>query len=161
MTGITIEVLDESVIAALTRLRARAQDMLPAMEEIGAAVRTHIDINFRTESDPHGKPWEPLSAVTTDRRRGPSAQILRDTGILANSITYQANKESVEIGTNVIYAGTQQFGAKKGQYGRTKRGAPIPWGDIPPRPFMPLGKLPEDLSDDIIDIVERHIAKAL
>lgn len=160
MTGITVEVLDESVIAALKRLRARAQDMLPAMEEIGAAVRTHIDLNFRAESDPHGKPWEPLSAVTT-RRRGSSAKILRDDVILANSITYQANKESVEIGTSVIYSGTHQFGAKKGQYGRTKRGAPIPWGDIPARPFMPSSKLPDDLSDEIIDIVERHIAKAL
>ena len=31
-----------------------------------------------------------------------------------------------------------QFGMPKGYAGRTQRGAPIPWGDIPPRPFLGL-----------------------
>ncbi|MGB0955835.1 MAG: phage virion morphogenesis protein [Panacagrimonas sp.] len=30
----------------------------------------------------------------------------------------------------------QQFGARKGAFGTTRRGAPIPWGDIPARPFL-------------------------
>jgi phage gpG-like protein len=46
----------------------------------------------------------------------------------------------VSIGTNVIYAPTHQFGARQGQYGRyaTRRrtSIPIPWGDVPARPFL-------------------------
>ena len=32
--------------------------------------------------------------------------------------------------------GAHQFGAKHRAYGKTKRGAPISWGDIPTRPFL-------------------------
>lgn len=38
----------------------------------------------------------------------------------------------------MIYAGSQQFGAAKGSFGNTKRGSPIPWGDIPAREFLGL-----------------------
>jgi hypothetical protein len=30
------------------------------------------------------------------------------------------------------------FGAKQGAFGRTSRGGPIPWGDIPARPLLPI-----------------------
>ena len=88
--------------------------------------------------DPDGLPWKELSAVTLSRRRkaGSGAQILRDTGRLASGITYKVVGGSVELGTNVVYAGTHQYGAKKGGYGRTRKGGPIPWGDIPARPFF-------------------------
>jgi phage gpG-like protein len=34
------------------------------------------------------------------------------------------------------YAAVQQFGAVAGALGRNKRGSPIPWGNIPARPFL-------------------------
>jgi len=52
----------------------------------------------------------------------------------------------------------QQFGAKKGQFGKTRRGAPIPWGNIPARPF--LGVSVSDRSD-ILAILAEHLRKAI
>jgi phage gpG-like protein len=36
----------------------------------------------------------------------------------------------------MVYAAAQQFGMKKGYAGRNSKGRPIPWGDIPARPFL-------------------------
>ena len=43
---------------------------------------------------------------------------------------------SREVGSTRIYAGAHQFGARRGACGTNKKGAPIPWGDIPARPFL-------------------------
>lgn len=48
-------------------------------------------------------------------------------------------------------------GARKGQFGRTSRGAPIPWGNIPARDFLGVS------ADDrvgIVDVLRRHIRGA-
>jgi phage gpG-like protein len=82
---------------------------------------------------------------------------LRDTGILANSISYNVLRKGVEIGTKVRYAGTHQFGARQGQYGRTKRGGPIPWGNIPARPFLPTDGLPPEWRSEVLSILSRHL----
>jgi len=47
----------------------------------------------------------------------------------------------VRIGSPMIYAGVRQYGAKRGEFGmgvfKTRNGVfPIPWGDIPARPFL-------------------------
>ena len=55
---------------------------------------------------------------------------------LGHSITYQAMVRQLLVGSPMIYAVTQQFGAKKGSFGSDKRGRSIPWGDIPARPFL-------------------------
>jgi len=51
------------------------------------------------------------------------------------------------VGTNLVYGAAHQFGMVKGYAGRTRRGAPIPWGNIPPRPFLGLS------ADDETEIV--------
>lgn len=56
------------------------------------------------------------------------------------------------------YAATQQFGAKKGEFRSTKNGAPVPWGDIPARPFLGISA---DDEDKIIEIIQSHLAAAL
>ena len=43
---------------------------------------------------------------------------------------------SVEIGSNMPYSAVMQFGAKRGAFGQSSNGSPIPWGDIPARPFL-------------------------
>ena len=75
----------------------------PLMQNIGARLTADAQINFRSQSDPTGKPWKPTI-------RG--GQILRDTGRLRNSITYTYDDESVSVGTNVIYAAIHNYGGK-------------------------------------------------
>jgi phage gpG-like protein len=50
----------------------------------------------------------------------------------------------------MIYAAVQQFGAAKGAFGRTSRGAPIPWGNIPARPFLGISAEDEPLMLEIV-----------
>jgi phage virion morphogenesis protein len=164
MSGFSIAVDDRAVTAALRALQARVRSPGAAMKSIGQAIVTATDLSFRAEEDPWGASWARLSAATLARRRGASAQILRDTGRLANSISYRAGKDSVAVGTNVIYAAVHQFGAAKGAFGRTRRGAPIPWGRIPARPFLPMRAsgvdLPQDLLEEVLGIVRAHLEAA-
>lgn len=151
------------------RLRAAAgafSNLRPMLTEIGETVITQTQLRFVDGESPDGSKWAPLSAVTLARRRkgkgAGSAQPLMDTGRLRNSIAKRVDDKSVFIGTNVIYARTHQFGAAKGSFGvgkyRTRKGSfPIPWGNIPARPFFGFS---QDDQTEIIGIIQRRINEA-
>ena len=48
-------------------------------------------------------------------KKGPYT-ILRDDGILVGSIHSKTTKDTVTVGTNMVYAALHQFGAKAGQF---------------------------------------------
>ncbi len=153
MTEITIKIDDKQIRAALGRL-SRGIAELP-MDSIATAVRNDILDRFKTATAPDGSPWAPLSPVTIARRRRRSDRPLLDTGVLRNSIQIlELGRDSASVGTREKYAATHQFGAKKGQYGRTKRGAPIPWGDVPARSFI-------GVSDGAMENIRRLIIRHL
>lgn len=64
--------------------------------------------------------------------------LIGESRALSTQIHYRAGQASVEVGSSMEYSAVQQFGAKRGAFGSTRRGAPIPWGDIPARPFLGL-----------------------
>ena len=70
---------------------------------------------------------------------------------------HRATSHSVEVGSLFVYAGTHQFGAEKGSFGSTAKGTPIPFGDIPARPFLGLSDADGDELTDILRdfIIER------
>ena len=107
-------------------LKSKLEDTTVLFDNIASTIQTNVDLLFSDSVDPYGDPW-----ANVDKHR-PGGQPLLDTGRLAASITHVSGNYSAEIGTNVIYAGTHQRGAAKGQYGSN-----IPWGDIPARPFLP------------------------
>jgi len=76
---------------------------------------------------------------------------------LSTQFHVRADATSVTVGNSMIYASTHQFGARVGEFGRyyqlfrlkydkddfrrhagSKKGHPIPWGNIPARPFLPV-----------------------
>ncbi len=122
------------------------------MRAIAGHLADSVEESFEQESAPDGTPWQPLSAVTLAERtkRGyVPARILRRTSALLSSILADWGKTSAIAGTNLVYATTHQFGAKKGEFGK---GAP--WGDIPARPF--LGVWPEhrdDIKQDVLAFI--------
>lgn len=155
----TIEVDDAAVRLAFNRMLAAGQNPRAYLGAIGDALKNSTKLRFVAGKAPDGTRWAPLSAVTIARRRkgkgGGSAQPLRDTGRLMNSITfYQRDRDSVIVGTDVIYAAMQHFGAKQGSFGRTKRNGPIPWGDVPARPFFGLSS---DDREEIVNILRERI----
>lgn len=90
--------------------------------------------------------------------------ILRDTSMLFNSLTaglqeapyrgegseYQVFRPvpgSVIVGTNLIYAATHQHGDQ------TRH--------LPARPFLPVGKLPHEWMEDILDVLRSGIVRII
>lgn len=146
----------------LARLLARPTAVL---NDIGQTVVDHVQLTFRDSTDPYGERWEPLTDVTLSRRRQGSNKPLMDSGRLRNSITAQVSGDSVEVGTNVVYASTHQFGAKQGAYGHSAHGNPIPWGNVPARRFLPINngqaELPDSWAAEVGNTIASHLKRAM
>jgi phage gpG-like protein len=113
---------------------------------------------------------------TGARRAAGKKPLTGETRSLANTIHYSAGRMQVAIGSPMVYSAVQQLGAKKGSFGTVTasvkahlrtlasgktakvkahtRKQVLPWGDIPARPFLGLGK--SDVAA-VLDMVERHL----
>ena len=155
-----IQVSDREVREALKRRREAGADMTPAMRDIAAAMESAAQSAFQHQRSPGGGKWPDLTEHTKARRRKRRkwpGQILHISGRLAASISSSYDADSAIAGTNVIYAVTHQFGAARGEFGATKAGRPIPFGDIPERPFFGIS---DDLHDEVLDVLGQHLASA-
>lgn len=170
MAGIsfTVGLYDAKPLAALSSIEASLDDMTEVMDSIGAAlVNSAVERIIVTNAGPDGEAWEPSHRV---KEHG--GKTLYDTSLLARSLTHLPEPHQVRVGTNVPYASVMQFGAERGEFGAaigrsdpTARRpwsqdyfTPLPWGDIPARPY--LGVSSGDLKT-IGDIVEVHFGSAL
>lgn len=129
--------------AAFKALNDRLTDLSPVMNEIGEQMVASTRERFFSGQSPDGTPWAPKQPSTIEafaRREGYEMRDFRPlwgaTGDLRTLFSYYADGENVTFGTNVIYAAVHQFGAAKGAFGFNRKGRPIPWGDIPARPFI-------------------------
>jgi len=177
---ITIKINDREVTEALGKLAGRCSDLRPAMDDIGEYMVESTKKRFATSTAPDGTKWAPNKETTLReyfRRKGggtvlrkgekgpvPGGQILGSKKVmigeskrLGTEIAPKAEQRRVEITSSLIYSAVQQFGAARGSFGRTKRGAPIPWGNIPARPFMGLSD--EDKAA-VLDIIQEHLELA-
>jgi phage gpG-like protein len=89
--------IDQQGFDRVVSFFSELQDIEPILKNIGVKLTNDSKLNFRQQSDPQGKPWQPI------KRQG---QILVDTGRLRSSIANKVNLAlgEVEIGTNVQYA---------------------------------------------------------
>jgi len=132
---------------------------------IGQVALGHIKKAFVEKSaggaDELGDRWEPLSQNTIDGRRVGrgvgTVQILRDTGVLLNSLSpggpgnlIDAIPGGVSIGTNVPYAIYQHFGTKT-----------IPARRLWPEPYRWPDAWWSDIADEARDGVARLCSKLL
>lgn len=140
---ISVEVHDEEVSSGLAALHARLTDMTGVYREIGERLLTSTKGRFGQGVSPAGTAWAPKSPTTIEayKRRGDRIDfrpLFGPSGRLSSEIAYSADQTSVEIGSSLIYAAAMQFGAQKGAFSSTSRGSPVPWGNIPARPFLGL-----------------------
>lgn len=163
MAGIELntEIRDQITSDVLDQIVRNMGSLRPALLEIGEHLQGSVEERFRTETDPEGNPWEPLSEFTKANKR--NDQILTESGGsgLRGSIHYQAGNHSLEQGTNKIYGAIHQLGGII----RAKRAPALAIGrsggafalvkqvEIPARPYL-------GLSDDdrraIDAILTRH-----
>ena len=161
MAGVRLKVevrgLD-ATLRGLDRLAAAGRDLTPAMRDIGEHLLRTTRDRFDTQEAADGTPWAPLSETTKQRKRRNRDKILTRDGFLRGNLAYRAGADYVEVGSPSLYAGTHQFGAKKGAFGSTAKGAPVPWGDIPARPFLGLSS---DDQSEIVQLITEHFAEQI
>lgn len=148
----------------LDKIIAACNDGKPAMTTIGRVLTNRIKLGFKNGRSPYGDTWKPLKY-----RDG---QPLRDKGLLQNSITYNAESDSVSIGTNAIQAKVQNFGAvitprtaKTLRFFIGNRAIFAKQVVIPSRLFMPIvGNdvvLPQDWLKATVKALQDHIESQL
>jgi phage gpG-like protein len=131
----TLELKDDDLDAALKRLQAGLGDMSEPANEIGFFLaRSARDRITKSLGAPDGSAWAAKSPFSRARDRRP----LIDSGEMVKDINHQYGPDFVEVIASGVQVRTMQYGATKGAYGATKSGRPIPFGDIPARPFMGL-----------------------
>lgn len=146
--------------AGFAKLQRLLEDLTPFYRGIAESLKAASDRAFSEQVDPvTGASWEALSPVTIKRRRGGAKHILIVNNNLQDSVQPGYSSDGAWISTNMVYAKTQFFGAKKGDFGYSigghfRRVTPIPWGDIPARPFMGLG---DEEEQDILDMIANRI----
>ena len=150
---VTITVDDNDVMQGLRKLQERIGNLKPVFIEIGKHLERTTDARFDSMTAPDGSKWEALKPSTKAQKKFPG-KILQESGILRDSLHYVADANSLEFGTDRAYGAIHQFGAKKGDFGQNKRGNPIPWGDIPARPYLGLSN--EDF-EEINQIIADHL----
>lgn len=138
MAGAMLDVsLDTTELGqALDELARRVGDLTTPFNDIAEYLHQSTDERFKSKVAPDGSPWAPLSAVTLARKKGPG--ILREKGTLQDTLRHLATSTELAFGTDRPYGAVHQFGQRKGASGSTRRGSPIPWGDIPARPYLGL-----------------------
>lgn len=141
------------------------------MKAIAATLHEETNENFATKG--HGtwpalKPFPEIRSKgrVVRRARGPGDMPLRDSSNLYNSITERSTNTSAELGagTNVKYAALHQFGARQGAFGKTKRNTPIPWGNVPARPYFPMdndGNILPSTLERVMEVLDVAVQNAL
>lgn len=158
-----VVIQNDEITGALTRLSAFLSDMTPAMQDLGEILVDSTKQRFPQGVAPDGSRWAPKSQTTLNKYGARTSNridvrpLFGPSGALSSQIFYEVTPDSVSWGSPMIYAATQQFGAAQGAFGRTARNGPIPWGNIPARPF--LGISAED-ETNILDALAEWIERA-
>lgn len=117
MSGVLLQVGlkdAEDALADLGGLIARLDDPTPAYEDIGLALITSTHDRWERGVAPSGSPWP-----TSLRVKKYGGKTLKLTARLYRSVTANASRTGVEVGTNVVYAAIHQLGGSIAQGART------------------------------------------
>lgn len=171
---ITIQFDDKQSRQVFARLAASAKNPRPVLEEIGELLLDSTKQRFGTSRAPDGTPWAKNSSTTIlqylarykssfskrdgrmtkkgAERASSKRPLIGETGDLSRQIFKRVDdNHTLFVGSTMIYAAVQQFGAKKGAFGKA------PWGDIPARPF--LGISDQD-HRSILDTVSDYLSRS-
>lgn len=128
MAGTTLSINTTGLDALRQRVQTMAGlDTASLMPQLGEYLLASTQDRFKTQTDPDGGAWQALQPRTIKRKKYNPTKVLTERGFLRKNLRYQVlNKTTVQVGSNLEYAATHQFGRDK----------------IPARPF--LGLSPQD-----------------
>jgi len=150
---IEVKLDNAKVLKALDNLSKASVNPRPALLSIGEDLVKSTKKRFNESRAPDGTKWAPNTAATLKRKRGTKPLI--GEGTLRDQIAYAESGNILTIFSPMEYAATQQFGAKQGEFGRTRRNTPIPWGKIVARPFLGISHEDEHM---IIETISDYLA---
>lgn len=153
----TIQINNQELVKKLEKVAHGLSHPKDLTSAIAGSLLAVTEDNFDAEGRPA---WAGLSPVTEARRK--PRKILSQSGQLRNSIQPDSTETEASLSTSDPKAATHQFGAKQGQYGKSSRGGPLPWGNIPARPFLPMdenGNLQAEAQNAIYDDVDYFYQK--
>lgn len=130
----------------LLELAQRVKNPKPVLRKIGHVITNYVDEKFETEGKYEGEKWEDWKPSYKKKRaekgRG-KGKILSLEGELRESIDDKVTTDSVEVGTNKVYAAIHNFGGDV----KKRNGGSF---DMPKRQFMTWeGKLVELVGDEL------------
>ena len=146
MSGISISVgADFSAInEVFVALERAPRDMTDVFDEIGLMLVESTQERFQDGVGPDGVAWE-----TSQRAEKNGDKTLLDRGHLRDSITYIPSRDSLEVGSNMIYAAIHQLG---GEAGRNHSVV------LPARPYLGIS---DDDNDAIHDILSDWMGETI
>ncbi len=111
MSAVTMYIDDREMLLGIDGAQATLADVTPMLNIAGALMLGSIARTFREEGSPAGS-W-PKLAASTMRKKGYTTghKLLILSGLLFGSIHYVVSSQTVQIGTNLVYAAVQQFGS--------------------------------------------------
>jgi phage gpG-like protein len=159
--SITIQVNNAPLQQRLTQIEEALSPthLARALGDVGEQVVEEIKQRIEGNEQWGGGPFAPNTAVTLAKKRG-SKPLINTGSFVSSRIFYHVAGDALELRANAAQAAVLQFGAKQGQFGRTKRGGPIPWGNIPARPYMPIdaaGNLHPEAHQFVMQILEDYV----
>lgn len=135
---------DAEVLTVLGNLVARAQNMREVFADIGEHLLNSHKDRWGQQQAPDGAAWEPLEPKYQARKKKNADKILLLDGYLRDLLHYNASDDELQLGTNLIYGATHQFGDPK-------RG-------IPAREFLGLS---DQDSTDVLEILHEYLAEVI
>ena len=159
---ITAGLESPQVQAAFRHWQQLGRDGTPLMSAIGVGLVANVHDRFDAETDPDGNRWPAVKEPWASFKKGPG--ILRESGMrggLMGSITSDAGRDEVSVGSNRVYAGVHQFGAviraKNAPFlvFRTAGGAVFGRArqvTIPARPYLGVSSADEDTILDAVEV---------
>ncbi|QLP98616.1 MAG: phage virion morphogenesis protein [Rhodoblastus sp.] len=142
-------------------MERKAANPSAGLKLVGEALLREQNRRFQTQTDPDGRPWQPLAPLTVLTRGGATGPILRRSGQLMRSGAWQVSGATLRIGLNTIYAGVQHFGATIVPKNARRLAIPVPGGKppvvmagkvtIPARPIVGFGAKDEEAARGAIE----------
>lgn len=154
-----IEYNTDTLDPLLFALLEATGDLTEFMQDAGEILISATKDRVLRGEQPDGAQFAPRSPATLARyaKLGLSfGAPLNVSGDMRQHLHYQADKNSVEFGSNAIQSAVMQFGASKGEFGQAANGSSLPWGDIPARPFI--GISDEDENNLALEL-EEHLER--
>jgi phage virion morphogenesis protein len=106
MAKLEITITQSDLDRAFAGITDRANNLAPALDEVGQYLLLETRDRFDKEVDPEGRAWAELKPKTIERKRKKGRQLgkLKEFGTLRDTINYQVNGNSLSIGSPQKYA---------------------------------------------------------